>query len=61
MTPSSGPDEMRNIMLSILDVGGPDGSTVCLSAACRWGNRAYFSSSVDIDDKIAHYIKHVSF
>lgn len=39
----------------------PDGSTVFLSAACRWWKRAYFSGHVVGDDKITYYIKHVFF
>lgn len=59
MTPSSGPDEMRNIMLRILAV------RVLMEAlfVCRLlvaeEREHVFSSCVDANDKITHYVNRV--
>lgn len=57
MTLSIGPvDEMSNIMLSILDVRElMEALFACQLPVTR--ERAYFSSQVDTNDEITHYIK----
>lgn len=60
MTSSFGPDEMTNIMLSILDVRVlMEALFVCQLLVAEEG--AYFCSYVDAGDKITYYIKPVFF
>lgn len=59
MTPSFGPDEMRNIMLSILDVRVLMETLFVCQLLGAEERETYFSSYVDADDKITYYIKRV--
>lgn len=61
MTPYFGPDEMRNIMLSILDVSVLMEALFVCQLHVTDEREHIFSGHVDTSDKIAYYIKHVFF
>lgn len=61
MTPYFGPDEMRDIMLTILDVSVLMEALFVCQLHVTDERERIFSGHVDTSDKITYYIKHVFF